>query len=46
MTSVILGIIIGIAFSAFMPSVPNALRHLLKWDKNDKNKKEDDDKKQ
>lgn len=36
--SIILGIIIGIAFCAYLPSVPQKLRSLLGWDKKDKEK--------
>ena len=36
-----LGIIIGIAFCAYMPKVPQKLRSLLGWDKKDKKGKSD-----
>lgn len=35
---IVIGIVIGIAFSAFMPSVPLKIRSIFGWDKKDKDK--------
>ena len=37
--NVLLGIIIGIVFCAYMPSVPLKIRSMFGWDKKDKDKK-------
>ena len=42
---IFLGIIIGIAFCAYMPKVPLKLRSLLGWDKKDKKSKGDKEEK-
>lgn len=43
LANVFLGIVIGVALCAYKPWIALKLRSLLKWDKNDKKKKDDKD---